>query len=112
MQVGAFGLFRFLVILFGSLYTEYNPRSILCFPICERSGIIGVGLLINKIGDPYFDAMDEEMALAFSIYCGVCITHSVVYQKIQEAHIRNALTNELVMYHMKVTNTLSAVLGR
>lgn len=58
--------------------------------------------MINKIGDPYFDLMDEEMALAFSIYCGVCITHSVVYQKIQEAHIRNALANELVMYHMKV----------
>lgn len=42
------------------------------------------------------------MALAFSIYCGVCIMHSVVYQKIEEAHIRNALANELVMYHMKV----------
>ncbi|XP_045515112.1 cGMP-dependent 3',5'-cyclic phosphodiesterase-like [Pieris brassicae] len=77
-------------------------KSILCFPIREQTGIIGVGQLINKIGDPYFDAMDEEMALAFSIYCGVCIMHSVVYQKIQEAHIRNALANELVMYHMKV----------
>ncbi|XP_032515588.1 cGMP-dependent 3',5'-cyclic phosphodiesterase-like [Danaus plexippus] len=85
-------------------YPDIECKSILCFPICERSGIIGVGLLINKIGDPYFDAMDEEMALAFSIYCGVCITHSVVYQKIQEAHIRNALTNELVMYHMKVSD--------
>ncbi|XP_075974059.1 cGMP-dependent 3',5'-cyclic phosphodiesterase-like isoform X2 [Anticarsia gemmatalis] len=77
-------------------------RNLLCFPIREQSGIIGVGHLINKITDPYFDAMDEEMALAFSIYCGVCIMHSVVYQKIQEAHIRNALANELVMYHMKV----------
>ncbi|CAK1540738.1 unnamed protein product [Leptosia nina] len=85
---------------------DCNPgvecKSILCFPIREQTGIIGVGQLINKIGDPYFDAMDEEMALAFSIYCGVCIMHSVVYQKIQEAHIRNALANELVMYHMKV----------
>ncbi|XP_059055521.1 cGMP-dependent 3',5'-cyclic phosphodiesterase-like [Achroia grisella] len=79
-------------------------KTILCFPIREQTGIIGVGQLINKIGDPYFDAMDEEMALAFSIYCGVCITHSVVYQKIQEAHIRNTLANELVMYHMKVSD--------
>ncbi|KAL0881167.1 hypothetical protein ABMA27_002280 [Loxostege sticticalis] len=77
-------------------------KTILCFPIREQTGIIGVGQLINKVGDPYFDAMDEEMALAFSIYCGVCIIHSVVYQKIQEAHIRNTLANELVMYHMKV----------
>ncbi|XP_013196675.1 cGMP-dependent 3',5'-cyclic phosphodiesterase [Amyelois transitella] len=77
-------------------------KAILCFPIREQTGIIGVGQLINKVGDPYFDAMDEEMALAFSIYCGVCIMHSVVYQKIQEAHVRNTLANELVMYHMKV----------
>ncbi|XP_050347355.1 cGMP-dependent 3',5'-cyclic phosphodiesterase-like [Nymphalis io] len=83
-------------------YRGVDCKSILCFPIREQTGIIGVGQLINKIGDPYFDAMDEEMALAFSIYCGVCIMHSVVYQKIQEAHIRNALANELVMYHMKV----------
>lgn len=80
----------------------YFSRTILCFPIREQTGIIGIGQLINKIGDPYFDGMDEEMALAFSIYCGVCITHSVVYQKVQEAHVRNALANELVMYHMKV----------
>lgn len=78
----------------------------LCFPIREQSGIIGVGQLINKIGDPYFDAMDEEMALSFSVYCGVCIVHSVVYQKIEEAHIRNTLANELVMYHMKVSYKL------
>ncbi|XP_047530580.1 cGMP-dependent 3',5'-cyclic phosphodiesterase-like [Vanessa atalanta] len=83
-------------------YPGVDCKSILCFPIREQTGIIGVGQLINKIGDPYFDAMDEEMALAFSIYCGVCIMHSVVYQKIEEAHIRNALANELVMYHMKV----------
>ncbi|XP_039751593.1 cGMP-dependent 3',5'-cyclic phosphodiesterase-like [Pararge aegeria] len=93
-------------------HPAYNPvidsspgvdcKAILCFPIREQTGIIGVGQLINKVGDPYFDAMDEEMALAFSIYCGVCIMHSVIYQKIQEAHIRNALANELVMYHMKV----------
>ncbi|XP_022814516.1 cGMP-dependent 3',5'-cyclic phosphodiesterase-like [Spodoptera litura] len=94
-------------------HPAYNPvidgipnlecRNLLCFPIREQTGIIGVGQLINKITDPYFDGMDEEMALAFSIYCGVCILHSVVYQKIQEAHIRNALANELIMYHMKVS---------
>ncbi|KAJ8730571.1 hypothetical protein PYW08_001984 [Mythimna loreyi] len=79
-------------------------RNLLCFPIREQGGIIGVGQVINKIVDPYFDGMDEEMALAFSIYCGICIIHSAVFQKIQEAHIRNALATELVMYHMKVSD--------
>lgn len=60
-----------------------------------------------KVVDPYFHAMDEEMALAFSIYCGVCIVHSVIYQKVHEAHIRNALAHELIMYHMKVLNNLT-----
>ncbi|XP_068632592.1 cGMP-dependent 3',5'-cyclic phosphodiesterase-like [Battus philenor] len=83
-------------------YPGIECRALLCFPIRDQSGIIGVGCLTNKLGDPYFDAMDEEMALAFSVYCGVCIVHSMVYQKMQEAHIRNALANELVMYHMKV----------
>ncbi|VVC88143.1 unnamed protein product [Leptidea sinapis] len=59
-------------------YPGVECKAILAFPIREQTGIIGVGQLINKIGDPYFDSMDEEMALAFSIYCGVCITHSVV----------------------------------
>ncbi|CAG9785793.1 unnamed protein product [Diatraea saccharalis] len=77
-------------------------NTILCFPIREKTGIIGIGQLMNKVNDPYFDGMDEEMALAFSIYCGICMIHSMVYQKIQEAHIRNTLANELVMYHMKV----------
>ncbi|KAI8422778.1 hypothetical protein MSG28_006523 [Choristoneura fumiferana] len=86
-------------------YPGIDVKTILTFPIREQTGIIGVGQLINKIGDPYFDAMDEEMALAFSIYCGVCIIHSVVYQKLQEAHIRNALANELVMYHMQVADS-------
>ncbi|KAH9644091.1 hypothetical protein HF086_015421 [Spodoptera exigua] len=80
--------------------------------------VIKTGLLINSrvpkenpAYNPAIDglpnkecSMDEEMVLAFSIYCGVCIMHSVVYQKIEEAHIRNALANELVMYHMKVTD--------
>ncbi|CAG4985606.1 unnamed protein product [Parnassius apollo] len=86
-------------------YPGIECKSLLCFPIRDQSGIIGVVCLTNKVNDPYFDAMDEEMALAFSVYCGVCIVHSVVYQKMQEAHIRNSLANELVMYHMKVDDT-------
>ena len=50
----------------------------------------------------YFDVFDEEVATAFSIYCGISIMHSIVYKKIQDAQARNKLSNELMMYHMQV----------
>ncbi|KAL4710587.1 hypothetical protein ACJJTC_003223 [Scirpophaga incertulas] len=77
-------------------------RTMMCFPVREQTGIIGVCQLINKIGEPYFDGLDEELALAFGVYSGVCIAHSAVHEKVREAHIRNVLANELVMYHMNV----------
>ncbi|CAB3255685.1 unnamed protein product [Arctia plantaginis] len=81
---------------------EQECSNLLCFPIREQSGILGAGLVINKIEDTYFDAIDEEMALAFSIYCGICIVHSTMYGKLHEAHVRNALADELILYHLKV----------
>jgi hypothetical protein len=67
--------------------------------ICE---FLGVALLCNKIDGVYFDVFDEEVAMAFSIYCGISIMHSIVYKKIQDAQARSKLSNELMMYHMQV----------
>jgi cGMP-dependent 3',5'-cyclic phosphodiesterase len=61
-----------------------------------------VAQLCNKKNGLYFDVFDEEVAMAFSIYCGISIMHSLVYRKIQEAQARNQLINELMIYHMKV----------
>lgn len=64
--------------------------------------ILGVAQLCNKINGLYFDAFDEQIATAFSIYCGISIMHSIVYKKMQDAQARNKLSNEIMMYHMKV----------
>jgi cGMP-dependent 3',5'-cyclic phosphodiesterase len=77
-------------------------RNILCFPIRKDKDIIGVAQLCNKKNGPYFDVFDEEVAVAFSIYCGISIVHSLIYRKMEEAQARNQLVNELMMYHMKV----------
>ncbi|KAG7306109.1 hypothetical protein JYU34_008693 [Plutella xylostella] len=79
-------------------------RSTLLFPIRDQSGIVGVCQLINKVDDPYFDVLDEEIALAFSVYCGICVVHSRLYHKLEEGIIRNALANELILYHVQVTD--------
>lgn len=107
--------------------TGFKTRNILCFPIRDENGIIGelnssfscglilinrnslifsligVAQLCNKMNGLYFDVCDEEVATAFSIYCGISIMHSIVYKKIQDAQARNKLSNELMMYHMKVS---------
>ncbi|XP_069704363.1 cGMP-dependent 3',5'-cyclic phosphodiesterase-like isoform X2 [Periplaneta americana] len=84
--------------------TGFKTRNILCFPIRKDDEIIGVAQLCNKKNGLYFDVFDEEVAMAFSIYCGISIMHSLVYRKIQEAQARNQLINELMIYHMKVSD--------
>lgn len=37
--------------------------------------VIGVAELVNKINGPGFNRFDEDLATAFSIYCGISIAH-------------------------------------
>ncbi|KAI4497188.1 hypothetical protein M0802_007672 [Mischocyttarus mexicanus] len=82
--------------------TGFKTKNILCFPIRDENGIVGVAQLCNKIEGMYFDDFDEEIATAVSIYCGITIMHSIVYKKMKDAQARNKLSNEVMMYHMKV----------
>ncbi|XP_041055952.1 cGMP-dependent 3',5'-cyclic phosphodiesterase isoform X1 [Carcharodon carcharias] len=85
--------------------TGFRTRNILCFPIIDDNNqIVGVAELCNKINGPWFTKFDEDLALAFSIYCGISISHSLLYKKVHEAQYRSHLANEMMMYHMKVTN--------
>ena len=45
----------------------------------------------------------QEVAEAFSTYCGIAIIHSLMYKKVVDAQHRSKLSNELMMYHMKVS---------
>ncbi|PSN41047.1 cGMP-dependent 3' [Blattella germanica] len=82
--------------------TGFKTRNLLCFPIYKDNAVIGVAQLCNKINGLYFDVFDEEVAMGFSVYCGISLMHSLVYKKVQETQARSRLANELMMYHMKV----------
>lgn len=83
--------------------TGFKTRNILCFPICdEAAGVIGVAQLCNKIDGFHFDKCDEETATAFSVYCGISIMHSMVHKQVQKAEARYKLSQELLLFHMKV----------
>ncbi|XP_028817280.1 cGMP-dependent 3',5'-cyclic phosphodiesterase isoform X2 [Denticeps clupeoides] len=84
--------------------TGFRTRNILCFPIKDENGeVIGVAELVNKTNGPWFNRFDEDLATAFSIYCGISIAHSLLYKKVHEAQFRSHLANEMMMYHMKVS---------
>nr|XP_023648140.1 cGMP-dependent 3',5'-cyclic phosphodiesterase [Paramormyrops kingsleyae] len=85
--------------------TGFRTRNILCFPIKdENNEVIGVAELVNKTNGPWFSRFDEDLATAFSIYCGISIAHSLLYKKVHEAQYRSRLSNEMMMYHMKVSD--------
>lgn len=97
--------------------TGFKTRNILCFPIRDEKGVVGVAQLCNKRANLSFDRFDEEAASAFSIYCGISIMHSLVYKQIKEAQIKSQLSNDLMLYHMKpkaadITNLQQAPLTR
>ncbi|XP_071454561.1 cGMP-dependent 3',5'-cyclic phosphodiesterase-like [Hetaerina americana] len=84
--------------------TGFKTRNILCIPIKNEELVIGVAQLCNKINGVHFTSFDEEIALAFSVYCAISIAHSLMLKKVQDAQSRSKLSNELMMYHMKVSN--------
>lgn len=83
--------------------TGFKTRNILCFPIKEDGEVLGVAELCNKTTGLHFTRFDEELATAFSIYCGISISNSLLYKKVFDTQVRSKLSNELMMFHMKVT---------
>ncbi|KAL5270598.1 hypothetical protein ACHWQZ_G001338 [Mnemiopsis leidyi] len=85
--------------------TGFVTRNILCFPIKDDTGVIGVAQLCNKTGGKYFSRHDEEAALSFSVYCGISISNSLLFKKVQDAQYRSKLASDLMIYHMQVPQT-------
>lgn len=84
-----------------------SGRNILCFPIKEDEEVIGVAELCNKTTGLHFTRFDEEIATAFSIYCGISISNSLLYKKVFDTQVRSKLSNELMMFHMKVRDAVT-----
>ncbi|CAL8097835.1 unnamed protein product [Calicophoron daubneyi] len=84
--------------------TGFRTRNILCFPIKnEKNGIVGVAQLCNKINFPYFTSADEDVAKTFAFYCCISIVQSLMYKKVQDAQHRTKVANEMMIYHMQVS---------
>ena len=96
-------LLLYNIYIYRLIVLSLSFRNLLCFPIHKDDAVIGVAQLCNKKNGLYFDVFDEEVAMGFSVYCGISLMHSLVYKKVKETQARNRLANELMMYHMKVS---------
>jgi len=79
-------------------------RNVLCFPIRDgEDRVVGVAQLCNKPSG--FTTLDEEASAALAVYCGIALTHGLIYKKMQQSQARSRLANELLLYqyHMAVT---------
>ncbi|KAG8177159.1 hypothetical protein JTE90_009851 [Oedothorax gibbosus] len=96
--------------------TGFKTRNILCFPIKDDNGVIGVAELCNKISGSHFTHFDEEIASSFSVYCAICIMHSLMWKKVRDAQSRSRLSNGLIMQSkvseeefLRISNAISGL---
>lgn len=73
-RLGLPGLEPLLSEELGKGRSHWTPSpAIPTFPVFLE--VIGVAELVNKINGPWFSKFDEDLATAFSIYCGISIAH-------------------------------------
>ncbi|GAB6031988.1 hypothetical protein CHUAL_010366 [Chamberlinius hualienensis] len=77
-----------------------NVRSLLSMPI--RNGdfkVIGVAQIINKLDGHPFDETDEQLFEAFTIFCGLGINNTMIYNELEKAMAKQKVTLEVLSYH-------------
>lgn len=80
--------------------TGFHTKQMLCMPIKNASGAIeGVSLLINKLDGTPFNKNDEDMFEAFSIFCGMGIHNTQMYEKVCRAVAKQRVALETLSYH-------------
>lgn len=89
----------------GALAERPPVRSLLCTPIKNGVGqVVGVCELVNKRpsgGGPVtaFGSEDERLLAAYSIFCGLCIHHTKMYERAIRAIAKQRVALEVLSYH-------------
>ncbi|KAK3867482.1 hypothetical protein Pcinc_027052 [Petrolisthes cinctipes] len=82
-----------------------NVRSMLAMPIRNRNfQIIGVAKIINKLNCQPFDENDEQLFEAFTIFCGLGINNTMMYNELEKAMARQKVAIEVLSYHATASN--------
>ncbi|XP_071789345.1 dual 3',5'-cyclic-AMP and -GMP phosphodiesterase 11A-like [Asterias amurensis] len=80
--------------------TGFHTRSILCMPIRDNKyQIIGVAQILNRTDGFPFDENDEQLFEAFTIFCGLGINNTLMYNEVAKAMARQKVALEVLSYH-------------
>ncbi|XP_057371613.1 dual 3',5'-cyclic-AMP and -GMP phosphodiesterase 11-like isoform X4 [Daphnia carinata] len=80
--------------------TDFVHKTVLCMPIKNSDGYtIGVIQLVNKFNNLPFTKNDENFVEAFSIFCGMGINNTNMYEKAIVAMAKQRVTLEVLSYH-------------
>ncbi|XP_070535432.1 dual 3',5'-cyclic-AMP and -GMP phosphodiesterase 11A-like [Ptychodera flava] len=78
----------------------FRTRSILCMPIRDNKiRIIGVAQIVNRTDGHPFDENDEQLFEAFTIFCGLGINNTIMYNEMCKAVAKQKVALEVVSYH-------------
>jgi len=79
---------------------DFRHKTVLCLPIKNSDGcIIGVIQLVNTFNDLPFTKNDEHFVEAFSIFCGMGLNNTNMYEKAVVAMAKQQVTLEVLSYH-------------
>ncbi|XP_077862679.1 dual 3',5'-cyclic-AMP and -GMP phosphodiesterase 11A-like, partial [Saccoglossus kowalevskii] len=82
----------------------FRTRSILCMPIRDNKfRIIGVAQIVNRTDGCVFDDNDEQLFEAFTIFCGLGINNTIMYNEMSKAVAKQKVALEVVSYHACAT---------
>lgn len=80
--------------------TNFKHKTVLCMPIKNsKNKIIGVIQLINKFNDLPFTQNDENFVEAFSIFCGMGIHNTRMYEEATTAVAKQKVILDVLSYH-------------
>ncbi|XP_071943556.1 dual 3',5'-cyclic-AMP and -GMP phosphodiesterase 11A-like [Antedon mediterranea] len=78
----------------------FRTKSILCLPIRDNNTkIIGVAQILNRTDGFPFDEHDERLFEAFTLFCGLGINNTLMFNEVSKAMATQKVALEVLSYH-------------
>ena len=79
---------------------KFKTKGLLCMPIRNReNAIIGCAQIANRQDNQPFDENDEQLFEAFSIFCGLGIENTLIYDQLEKSMAEKSVALEVLSYH-------------
>lgn len=92
----------------------FRTKSKLIVPIKNLDGaVIGCARVSNRVDNQPFDESDEQLLETFSVFCGLAINNTLIYNQLEKSMAEKSVALEVLSYHAYVSkNDLTAFLNK